>query len=368
MIVRYRMNSTCTLANMQTDIHNIISGNVSSTANLSSGCDTANSAIYGTYPTGIYTVQNAGTYTYSKVHNDYGAGTTHYFRLTFDSTRLTGLTLAQSYTSGTDTLVNSQSLSTEVITNFNSSYVTLGYIVVSGIYRSTSNIAAGQKVELASNTQFDLLNTPPGLRIISKPNAGATGSGTTGSYYLNKYVSVAGGGGYDYIIKSESTALNISPTTYSATDAPFGIDIVITNKCFFISAQGFGIHLGIFDIGKNGVTREWTNSMLMAGVDLSGGLQSLAKVPYSYKYSTLSYGTSNDLVVLRNNPVKQLKASGGIAILENPIFLQYPDAGNAIATTYGLYAIAPSAYAPNSVYTDGTTYRLVVNDFAILGA
>ena len=368
MIIRYRMNSTCTLANLKTDLHNIISGNITTTADFSSGCDKTNSVIYGTYPTGIYSVQNAGTYTYSKIHNDYGAGTTHYFRLSFDSTKLTGITLAQSYTSGTDTLINSQSLSTEVVTNFNSSYVTLGYIAVSSIYKSTSNIAAGQKVEMASNTQFDLVNAPPGLRIVSKPNAGATGSGTTGTYFLNKYVTLAASGGYDYIIKSEITSLNISPTTYSAIDAPYGIDIVITNKCFFISAQASGTHLGIVDIGKNGVSREWTNSMLMAGVDLSGGLQSLAKIPYSYKYTTLSYGTSNDLVLIRNNPVKQYKASGSIAILENPIFLQYPDAGNAIATTYGLYAIAPSAYATNSVYTDGSTYRLVVNDFAILGA
>jgi hypothetical protein len=368
MIIRYRMNSSCTLANLKTDLHNIISGNITTTADFSAGCDKTNSVIYGTYPAGIYSVANAGTYTYSKVHGDYGSGTTHYFRLSFDSTKLTGITLAQSYTSGSDTLVNSQSLSTEVVTNYNYSQVYTGLINVNTIYRSSSNIAVGQKVELASNTQFDLLNTPPGLRIVSKPNAGFTGTGTTGSYALNKYVTVAAGAYYDHIIKSEVTSLNISPTTYSAVDAPYGIDIVITNKCFFISAQAANTHLGIFDIGKNGVTREWTSSMLMAGVDLSGGLQSLAKIPYSYKYSTLSYGTNNDVVLVRNNPVKQYKASGSIAILENPIFLQYPDAGNAIATTYGLYAIAPSAYAMNSVYTDGSTYRLVVNDFAILGA
>jgi hypothetical protein len=365
MIVRYRMNSSCTLANLKTDLHNIISGNVTTTANLSSGCDTANSAVYGTYPTGIYSVQNAGTYTYSKVHNDYGAGTTHYFRLSFDSTQLTGLALAQSYTSGTDTLVNSQSLSTERDATLGAGRLIDGVFYLDNFYRNVNTAAIGQKVDMSSNTYYNNLNVPQGVRLISQLT-GTTGS--TGTYNTNKYATAWQSAQWEYTLKSENTALNVKLSTYSAINAPFGIDIVITNKCFFISAQNSGVNLGIFDIGKNGVTREWTNSMLMAGIDLSGAANSLAKVPYSYKYSTLSYGTNNDLLVLRNNPVKKYKANGSIAILENPIFLQYPDAGNAIATTYGLYAIAPNAYAMNSLYTDGTTYRLVVNDYAILGA
>ena len=106
MLVRYRLNSTCTLANFQTDINNIILGNVTTTADLSAGADKPNSAIYGTYTPAIYTRVNATTYTYSKAHNSI-AGYTHYFRLTFDASQLTTIALAQSYTSGTDTLVNS---------------------------------------------------------------------------------------------------------------------------------------------------------------------------------------------------------------------------------------------------------------------
>lgn len=106
MLVRYRINSSCTLQNFKDDINNIILGNVLTTANLSSGADQTNSAVYGTYTPSIYTRVNATTYTYSKVHNAF-PGYTHYFRLTFDSTQLTTISLAQSYTSGTDTLVNS---------------------------------------------------------------------------------------------------------------------------------------------------------------------------------------------------------------------------------------------------------------------
>ena len=107
MLVRYKMLATCTLAQFQTDINNIILGNVTNTSQLSAGADIANSSILGTYPANAYARVNGTSYTYSKVHNDATTSKTHYFRLTFDATQLTTLTLAQSYTSGTDTLVNS---------------------------------------------------------------------------------------------------------------------------------------------------------------------------------------------------------------------------------------------------------------------
>jgi hypothetical protein len=102
------MNSSCTLANMQTDINNIILGNITNVSQLSAGADKPNSQIYGTYPTGTpYARVNGTTFTYSKIHNDSTTSKTHYFRLNFDATKLTTINLAQSYTSGTDTLVNS---------------------------------------------------------------------------------------------------------------------------------------------------------------------------------------------------------------------------------------------------------------------
>jgi len=107
MLLRYRMNSSCTLQNMKDDINNIITGNISSVNDLSSGADKVNSAMYGTYPAAIYTRVNGSTYTYSKAHNDSTTSKTHYFRLNYDSATLANVALAQSYTSGTDTLVNS---------------------------------------------------------------------------------------------------------------------------------------------------------------------------------------------------------------------------------------------------------------------
>lgn len=102
------------MVNMQTDINNIIVGNVTNVANLSSGADTANSAMYGSYTSSIFTRANATTFTYSKVHNDATTGKTHYFRLGYDSTQLANISLAQSYISGTDTLVNSSTFTTNI--------------------------------------------------------------------------------------------------------------------------------------------------------------------------------------------------------------------------------------------------------------
>lgn len=107
MLVRYRTNSSCTLQNFKDDVNNIILGNITAVANLSSGADKVNSQMYGTYPTGTYARVNATTYTYGKVHNDATTSKTHYFRLNYDSTTLANIALAASYTSGTDTLVNS---------------------------------------------------------------------------------------------------------------------------------------------------------------------------------------------------------------------------------------------------------------------
>lgn len=122
MLVRYRTNNTCTLQNFKDDLNNIITGNVSNVNSLSSGANKTASVIYGSYPTSAYTRVNGTTYTYSKVHNDATTSKTHYFRLNFDSTKMTTIELAQSYTSGTDTLVNSYA---KTVNMFPSTYTVL---------------------------------------------------------------------------------------------------------------------------------------------------------------------------------------------------------------------------------------------------
>jgi hypothetical protein len=121
MLVKYRMLSTITNAQFKADIIGIIEGTITSTAQLSAGADTTNSSFTGSYPTGTYTKVNATTNTFSKVHGT-DAAYTHYFRLTFDAgvgldAKWTNFALAQGYTSGTDTLLNSSSLTCNVKPN-----------------------------------------------------------------------------------------------------------------------------------------------------------------------------------------------------------------------------------------------------------
>lgn len=114
MLIRYRTNSSCTLQNFKDDLNSLITGTITTINGLSSGVDKTASIIYGSYPSGTYSRVNGTTYTYSKAHNDATTSKTHYFRLNFDSTKLTTIQLAQSYTSGTDTLVNSYTSTTNI--------------------------------------------------------------------------------------------------------------------------------------------------------------------------------------------------------------------------------------------------------------
>lgn len=100
------MKSTITAQNFLDDIVGILDGSVTSTAGLSAGADADNSSFNGTYPSSQLTKVNAGTYTFSKVHS-VDTNRTHYFRLAFSGTSMTTFTVAQDYTAGTDTLINS---------------------------------------------------------------------------------------------------------------------------------------------------------------------------------------------------------------------------------------------------------------------
>ncbi len=105
MLVKYRMLSTISSANFIADIVGILDGTITGTGGLSAGANTSVSSFSGTYPSVKLVKVNGTSYTFSKTHNT--TATTHYFRLTFSGTTLTTFTVAQGYTAGTDTLLNS---------------------------------------------------------------------------------------------------------------------------------------------------------------------------------------------------------------------------------------------------------------------
>jgi hypothetical protein len=271
MLVRYRTNSSCTLQNFKDDINNIILGNITSVNDLSAGADKVNTVIYGTYPTGKYARVNGTSFTYSKQHNTESTYT-HYFRLTFDSVGISQVALAQGYTSGTDTLLNSYSISA------------ISY-----------------------------------------------------------------------------------PTEYSAARDKSTIDIIVSAKSISIMSSTFigANKIAICDLGHTGVTRQYTDSMLMAAVNCSsqgGGLA--VYCPYTYIFDTSSYG----VLSMGTSTVTSDRKTGGpniTTIFENPHFALF----QSPALLYGIFKIATQTFPASQqvIYKDASNlYRLSINDNSFL--
>ena len=161
MLVRYRMLPTLTIEDFKADIHKIITGQITGVNDFSSGCDKANSQVLGPYPSGTYAAENAGTYTYSKIHNEYNT-VTHYFRLAFDSDKLTGFTLAAGYDSNTDTLINSQALTDETLVDRYTASISISGEF--GLLSTTKTIGDRITVE---TPRTDLLGVLPGTRLVT---------------------------------------------------------------------------------------------------------------------------------------------------------------------------------------------------------
>ena len=131
MLVRYRMTANTTYGNMVSDVYKIISGTASNVAQLSANTDQNNTLFFGTYPSGNFTVANTASNTFAKIHSTVNTYT-HYIRLNWNNNtqRLANISLAQSYTSETDTLVNSTTLSVNVgVLNYSTTNLGIDIIV-----------------------------------------------------------------------------------------------------------------------------------------------------------------------------------------------------------------------------------------------
>ena len=257
MIIKYNMLSTITSAQFKSDILGLLTGTITTVGGLSAGCDTARTTITGTYPTGTYTLVNATTNTFSKVHNA-DSSTTNYFRLNFGTSILTSIAFAQGYTSGTDTLINS---------------------VVS--------------------------------------------------------------------------PLNLVPNAYSyGGQFDSGITIVITSKCVHITSLYSGVGFGIFDLGTNGITANYNQSMKMAAINTNSGTFTL---PYSYilSGSTSGYGTVTGSITSPITPVLAVSTSGTV-IPENPAFIYSTQQGNISYSVANLFRI-PLGFPDFQYNTSGVT-------------
>jgi len=292
MLVRYRMTANTTYGDMVSDVYKIVSGTASNVASLSANTDQSNTTFFGTYPSSYVSVANTASNTFAKIHSTVGSKT-HYIRLNWDNAnqKLNSIALAQDYVSANDTLINSASVSANVIV----------------VNYSTNRI---------------------------------------------------------------------------------GIDIIVSPQMIYIG-QGGNAQDGVFDIGHNGVTRVFTDSMLMMLLDLSNSTfneylqteltgasgvtdpytQNLYRgvtIPYTYNYDTLSYGSATPFLVT-NNPIRKINTSGSVSIFENPAWLTNTTTGYTLSVVYGLYKLPRGSYAGNQTYVDGTGLRrLTNNEFSLL--
>jgi hypothetical protein len=190
----------------------------------------------------------------------------------------------------------------------------------------------------------------------------------------------------DTLINSTTLSANVSVVNYVNTNV--GIDIVVSPQIIYIG-QGGNAQGGAFDIGHNGVTRVYTDSMLTMLLDLSvtvtnefvqseltgasgatmpytQNLYRGATIPYTYNYDTLSYGSATPFLVT-NNPIRKINTNGSVSIFENPAWLTNVTTGYTLSVVYGLYKLPRGAYAGNQTYIDGTGLRrLTTNDFSLL--
>jgi len=131
MLVRYRMTANTTYGDMVSDVFKIVSGTASNVAQLSANTDQNNTLFFGTYPSSNFSVANTASNTFAKIHSTVNTYT-HHIRLNWNSStrKLATISLAQSYTSGTDTLVNSSTLAIDAgVVNYSTTNLGIDIIV-----------------------------------------------------------------------------------------------------------------------------------------------------------------------------------------------------------------------------------------------
>jgi hypothetical protein len=245
------------------------------------------------------------------------------------------MTMAKSYTSGTDTLVNSREINkyknigfiygqfTGTVLTVNSiipadnsqtGYLLFGYglqpgDIIAPAYQNSQSTGSN-----ISDTQVTNRASIVGSTTVLSQLTGTAGQ--TGTYSINTTNNT--GNTYWEVYRPQGAAIKVN--TYNAQTAAYGIDIVVSTKLVYISSPYSGAQLGMFDIGKNGISRIYTDNMLMTGIDMQqevfGGT-----IPYSYRFNTNTYGAQTGLSLSSVTPLKRFNSSFELMVIENPVFM-----------------------------------------------
>lgn len=325
----------------------------------------------------------AGTYTVSASQTVASTGITASFSATLALIgSLSSMTLARSYTAGTDTLVDSGEIRKyqnigSIYSSFTGEFMSVNDMAPRLNDGSYTGLYVGYRLGIgdviapsysnATSTGVNIANTEvTGFgSIVNSTTILAQISGTageTGSYQMSTVNTTS----LTYWQVFRPVPANINMNVYNQYNLAHGIDIIISTKMIYISSSYSGTQLGVFDIGKNGVSRIYTSNMLMAGIDVEQELFGV-NIPYTYKFNTNSYGAQTGVGLNFITPQRRYNSSGALVIIENPTFVFQQDNGNVLSVVYGLLKLPENAFASHITYTDaGSIRRLTINDYSIL--
>jgi hypothetical protein len=315
-----------------------------------------------------------GTYNLSQSSTVTNIGLQGYFSASLSLTgQLSTMTLAQSYTSETDTLVNSNEITKyqsigSITASFNGNNMSvndvsrlyLGYTLSAGdIITVSYDNTLSTGVNLSNTEVSNTASIVGSTTILSQ----ATGTaGLTGNYTVS--TNNITGNTYWQVFRPVSA--NIPVHSYDTNTQLHGLDIVVSTKMIYISSPYSGTQLGVFDIGKNGVSRIYTSNILMAGLDIEQEVFGVT-IPYTYKFNTNSYGAQTGVGLNYITPQKRFNSSGALVVIENPTFVFQEDNGNVLSVVYGLLKLPENTYSSHITYTDaGSVRRITMNDYSIL--
>lgn len=297
---------------------------------------------------------------------------------------ISSLTLAQSYTSGTDTLVNSREIDRyinigTIYAIFSGNVMTINGSVAPVANTADNRLRFGFRLQPGdvitkvitpfystgsnlSNTQVTGTAEIAGSTRILSQLTGSVDQTDSPSFEMSMVNNT--GTTYWQVLRPINTRLDMN--IYNEKITPHGIDIVVSTKMIYFSSPAQGTQVGVFDIGKNGVSRIYTGNMLMAGIDMQQETFGVT-IPYTYRFTTNTYGVQTGLSLNFITPQKRFDSSFALIIIENPTFVFQEDNGSVLSVVYGVLKLAENTYASHITYTDaGSVRRITINDYAIL--
>ena len=329
----------------------------------------------GTGGAGTYNLSASSTVTNVSLRGNFGSTLPL-------SGQLNTMTLARSYTAGTDTLIDATEIPKyknigSILAYFVGPVMVVGDMAPRSDNSTYSGLLLGNNLQpgdligpsysQGASTGVNISNTEVTGQgsVVNSTTILSQSSGTfgqTGNYTM----STVNNTGNTYWQVYRPVSAGIMMNQYNSYNLSHGIDIIISSKMIYISSPYSGTQIGIFDIGKNGVSRIYTSNMLMAGIDVEQELFGIT-IPYTYRFSTNAYGAQTGVGLNYITPQRRYNSSGALVVIENPTFVFQEDNGNVLSVVYGLLKLPENTYASHITYTDsGSVRRLTINDYSIL--